>query len=86
MRDVDRQGGLAFIIVHFIFNDTFFLIPYEQIAACAVDNARRSIPYKAMDSRFEIKRASSGGYIEYFEALNAYVAHKDELKKKYVVC
>ncbi|MDN5353175.1 MAG: recombination protein [Clostridiales bacterium] len=83
MRDVDCQGGLAFILVHFIFNDAFFLIPYEQIAAYADSGTRRSIPYKDMDERFAVRRSDFGGYLNYFDALNAYVAHKEELKKKY---
>lgn len=82
MRDIDKQGGLAFIIIHFKFNDTYYLVPYEIIVSYYVSgpaggpSARKSIPYKAMDPKFQIKKERSGSILNYLETLNTYVKYK----------
>jgi recombination protein U len=86
MRDINKQGGLAFIIIHFKFNDSFYLVPFELIESYfenSRENSRRSIPYKAMDARFEIKKERSGSILNYLETLNAYVKYKSELEVKH---
>ncbi len=83
MRDIDKQGGLAFIIIHFKFNDQYFLIPYEVLAPYyhgSEASQRRSIPYRAMDERFLIKKERSGSILNYLETLNVYVKYKSELE------
>ncbi len=86
MCDINKQGGLAFIIIHFKFNDSYFLVPYEIIASYYVAGssssapARKSIPYKAMDPKFEIKKERSGSILNYLETLNTYVKYKTELE------
>ncbi len=85
MNDIDKQGGLAFIIIHFKFNDTYYLVPFELIKHFYEDSrekARRSIPYKAMDERFAIKKERSGSILNYLETLNAYVKYKSEMEMK----
>lgn len=81
MKDVDKQGGLAFIIVHFKFNDTYYLVPYETINEYFIKKERRSIPYKSMDSDFLIKKERGGGLLNYIETLNTYVSYKSKIKE-----
>ncbi|GAU76200.1 Holliday junction resolvase RecU [Fusibacter sp. 3D3] len=78
MADIEGQGGLAFIIVHFKFNDTFYLVPYEIIRNYVSSDKRRSIPYKSMIARFEIKRERGGSILNYMPTLNEYVKYKTE--------
>jgi recombination protein U len=75
MRDINEQGGLAFLIVHFKFCDEYFLIPYEWLAKYVKDEKRRSIPYKEMPRQFEIAMPVNG-ILNYLPALNAYVSAK----------
>lgn len=83
MKDIDAQGGLAFIIIHFKFNDEFYLVPYEMIADYYTkESTRRSIPYKAMLKEFQIKKERSGSILNYLETLNTYVSYKETLKKE----
>lgn len=86
MEDIDRQGGLAFIILHFKFNDAFYLVPLEVLKYYYQANEtsnRKSIPFKAMEDRFLIKKERSGSIINYLATLNEYVHYKEELKKNY---
>lgn len=80
MADIEAQGGLAFIIVHFKWNDQFFLVPYDMIKHFVDSGKRRSIPYKSMLERFEIKRERSGSILNYLPTLNEYVKYKAESK------
>lgn len=73
MKDVTDQGGLAFIIVHFKYNDTYFLVPYETLESFYKSSSRRSIPYTAMQPEYEIKKTRGGSVLNYIEALNAYI-------------
>jgi recombination protein U len=79
MRDIDLQGGLTFIIVHFKFNDTFYLIPYEVVAQYYRETKRKSIPFSAMEERYKIELAAIG-ILNYLPALNAYVNEKTRKK------
>lgn len=78
MKDVSHQGGLCFIIVHFKFNDTYFLLPFEVIEHYYKTDKRKSIPYSAMDKRLLIQKTRGGSTIDYLDALNQYVQIKAE--------
>ncbi len=80
MKDITRQGGLAFIIVHFKFNDTYFLVPYEIIDAYIKKGERQSIPYKDLPLEFEIKCERAGTILNYLPTLNQYMKYKETLK------
>lgn len=80
MKDITEQKGLAFLIVHFKFCDEFYLIPYEILANYSSNSksgARKSIPYKALEDRFKIKRANNG-ILNYLPTLNTYIDFKKE--------
>lgn len=82
MKDIDQQGGLAFIIIHFKFNDSYYLVPFEIIRDYYLKGERRSIPFKAMNERFLIKKERSGSILNYLVTLNEYVNYKAELSKQ----
>lgn len=75
MQDVKRQGGLAFLIIHFKFNDSYYLLPLETLQHYyqgASQNGRKSIPYSAMIEQLQIHWAS-GGILHYLDAVNRYI-------------
>jgi recombination protein U len=76
MKEVDAQGGLAFIIVHFKFCDEYYLIPFELIEEYMTQTKRRSIPYKAMAPELKIDPGRGGSVLNYLDTLNTYVALK----------
>ncbi|MDK2867191.1 MAG: recombination protein [Clostridiales bacterium] len=80
MRDISVQGGLAFIIVHFKFNDTYFLVPYEMIAAYYEHPTKKSIPFKALPDDFKIQKERAGSLLNYLPQLNVYMQYKDARK------
>lgn len=80
MKDIDYQGGLAFLIVHFKFCDEYFLIPFEIIEKYYQDSksgSRKSIPYNALDQKFRIPKESNG-ILNYLPILNTYLDFKEE--------
>lgn len=76
MKDISQQGGLTFIITHFKFNDTYFILPYEIIDQYFYREKRKSIPYEAMMEPLEIKKIRGGSTLDYLPALNQYVQLK----------
>lgn len=79
MKDIDYQGGLSFIIIHFKFCDEFYIIPFEMIWQYYLgskNGKRKSIPYTAMKKDFKIKRESNG-ILNYLPILNNYVQYKE---------
>ncbi len=82
MHDINKQGGLAFLIVHFKYNDSFFLLPYEILADyChkAEQGGRKSIPYQAMIDELKIERVGGNGMLHYLAAVNKYIEWKKKL-------
>jgi recombination protein U len=78
MKDVDKNGGYAFIIIHFKKQDEYYLVPFELINHYfQSDNTRKSIPYKDMDKRFKIIRENNG-VLNFLNTLNEYSRFKKE--------
>ena len=79
MEQFTAQKGLAFLIVHFKFNDTFYLVPYEvlqEFSEGAKHGGRKSIPYSTMEEQFRIQRSNSG-ILHFLPILNAYLEYKE---------
>lgn len=79
MKEIDQQGGLAFLIVHFKFNDTYYMIPYELLAQyyeAAKNKGRKSIPFDAMQEGYLIERLPNG-VLHYLKTLNHYIDAKN---------
>ena len=82
MEDVNTNGGLAFLLVHFKLQDEYFLLPLETILEYHNSEvARKSIPYKMMDQRFKIKREVNG-ILNYMVAINEYLKFRKELTER----
>lgn len=85
LKDIDYQGGLAFIIIHFKHYDEYYLIPFEIIwhyQQKSQEGGRKSIPYKAMKSIFRIKRERNG-ILNYLPTLNNYLEWKEKNQNDY---
>lgn len=72
MEDVERQGGLAFLIVHFKRYDEFYLIPLHVLTEYYADESSKSIPYKEMKRCIPIE-LDDYGMLRYIDALNELV-------------
>lgn len=75
MKDISEQSGLAFLIVHFIFCDEYYVLPYEVIEAFYSKNNRRSIPYAEMLPEYKIDRPTNG-ILHFLPVLNTYISDK----------
>lgn len=73
MNDVDAQGGLAFLIVHFTHFDDYFLVPLKILNRYYQNSAASCIPHSAMHECIEIE-LSPDGTLRYIDALNELVA------------
>jgi recombination protein U len=75
MEKFAKQSGLSYIIVFFSKIDRYFLIPFEDIKYYwdkSRHGGRKSIPWKVLDTQFEIKR--EGVFLlHYLQAVNAYL-------------
>lgn len=72
MKDVDSQGGVSFLVVHFKKQDKYFLVPLNVLLKYYEDDSVKSIPYSAMKECVEIELAEDGT-LRYIDALNEIV-------------
>ncbi|MDO4753961.1 MAG: Holliday junction resolvase RecU [Bacillota bacterium] len=72
MEDIKKQGGLAFLIVHFKRYDEYYLIPLETLQEYYYDDDIKRIPYKEMQRCIRIELDDSG-LLRYIDALNELV-------------
>lgn len=83
MRDIDEQGGLAFIIAHFKLQDIYTLIPFEIVGKFFYESksgGRKSIPFEAIPEEFHIPYKNTA-ILPYLDTLNAYIDYKNKLKQ-----
>ncbi|WP_053984197.1 Holliday junction resolvase RecU [Niameybacter massiliensis] len=79
MEDFQNQGGEAFLIVYFKKYDRYFLFTLEEIKKyynIAVNGGRKSIPYAAFNTDYEIF-IEGGLYLNYLKPLAKYIQDKD---------
>jgi len=72
MEEFEKQGGIAFLIVHFKNTGEFFYLPFDQLKRFwekAKAGGRKSIPYEDFDRQYLVHN-KTGFYIHYLEALN----------------
>lgn len=80
MNDFVKQGGEAFLIVHFKRYDEYFFLPIEKIIPYyenSLVGGRKSIPYKDFDKEYLIP-VQGGFYLNYIKTLSKYLDHKDK--------
>ncbi len=75
MRDFKKQGGLSFMIFHYITVDKYFLVPLETIEQY-IENikngGRKSIPHTDLKESYEISMFD-GKMLNYLPCLNVYL-------------
>ncbi|MCL2604069.1 MAG: Holliday junction resolvase RecU [Defluviitaleaceae bacterium] len=76
MEDFRKQGGAAFLLVHFHVKGEMYLLPSETIVAAKErekKGERKSIPYADFDRDLIVH--NRGGFpVHYLEAINAYLS------------
>lgn len=78
MQEFAKQGGVAFLLVHFIFCDEYYFLPLEVLVdywLAAEKGGRKSIPYKAFEERYRIE-LKNGAQLNYLEAVNTYLMQR----------
>ena len=75
MDDYERQGGLAFLIVHFNFYDEYYYLPFVVLKKYWLGSKagkRKSIPYAAFEKDFLIN-SRKGHLLHYIEAVERHL-------------
>ena len=75
MKDFKKQGGEAFLVVHFKKYGEYYLLPIEQLEQFyirAKEGGVKSIAYDKFDKRYIIP-VKDGLYIHYLQALQIYM-------------
>jgi Penicillin-binding protein-related factor A, putative recombinase len=65
----EKQQGISFILVHFLFNDTYFYLPFKNLKE-AWENlryGRKSIPYEKFEHQIFL---SSNYFLNYLDIIN----------------
>ena len=75
MKDFAKQGGQAFLIVHFKAYDEMYLLPISMLYAHWKEGrtgGRKSISYKDFPKDLQVF-AENGAYVHYLKALQTYL-------------
>lgn len=67
-----QQKGLSFLLVHFVFNDTYFCLPFKTLKKFLLDkNGPKSIPY----DKFKYQVFTRGKYVlDYLDTIKKMLA------------
>jgi len=71
MRDFEKQGGIAFLLVHFTQVSEYYFLPLVNLLPFYIElekGGRKSIPYDAFNKDYLIQ-SKSGFYIHYLDVL-----------------
>ena len=80
MDDFNKQGGVAFLLIHFSAMGKYYFLPVEVLKKYwqqAQSGGRKSIPIDAFEDKYEIV-TKRGGLLNYLEAVNTYLVGKKE--------
>ncbi len=75
MSDFKRQGGEAFLVVHFKKYEEYYFLPIQELEVfyqAAKAGGRKSIPYDKFDKKYLIP-IEGGRYIHYLKVLQSYM-------------
>jgi len=75
MQDWQKQGGIAFMIVHFSRMGEYYFLPLAILIdfwQSAQRGGRKSIPYDAFEKKYQLEN-KGGAHIHYLEAINVYL-------------
>ena len=83
MREFDRQGGLAFLLVHFSMDDQYYLLPFEVLNTyfdeAGEHKGVKTIPREIFEERFLIPKHAGGIPLHYLRAVLEYYKIKREV-------
>ncbi len=86
MADFEKQGGLAFLLVHFTLYSQVFCLPYFLLKSHwdeAKQGGRQSIPYDSFDKALLVE-SKEGCLLHYLEGLNVMlrmISHENQEMK-----
>jgi recombination protein U len=85
MREFNRQGGLAFLLVHFTKDDAYYLLPFEVLNTyfdkAGVHKHSKTISRTVFEERFRIPMHAGGVQLHYLKAVVEYYKVKEEEKR-----
>lgn len=76
MKDFEKQGGIAFLIVQFVHHNQCFYLPFnilEKYYIKAQEGGRKTVPYEAFDHKYMVE-SKSGYFLHYLDALNVFLS------------
>ena len=79
MEDVNKQGGIAFLLAYFSVYDKYFFLPIDSLKTFwqeAQNGGRKSIPYSAFEPKYEL-RLEKDSVLNYLEGINTYLKQKE---------
>lgn len=80
MKEFERQGGIAFFILHFTAEDEIYYVPFREMARFwrrMEDGGRKSFTYEEMDKSYQI-RPSRDILVHYLDAIQQDLIWRDE--------
>lgn len=72
MRDFEKQGGIAFLILYYSAQDRYFYQPFTSLYRFwqrMEQGGRKSFTFEEIDDCFEVFPGSNGVFLHYLEAL-----------------
>ena len=80
MRDFEKQGGIAFLILYYSNRDRYFYQPFSSIYRFwqrMEQGGRKSFIFEEIDDCFEVFSGSNGVFLHYLEALQKDLERRD---------
>lgn len=80
MRDFEKQGGIAFIIIFYTHKNLFYYLPFEALYKFwkrAVDGGRKSFRFEELDASYILPK-KSGILVPYLDMLSKDLESREE--------
>ncbi len=80
MDEFEKQGGVAFILIHYTAKDYFYYLPFRDLKRFwdrAADGGRKSFRFEELDPKFEITH-KQGVVVSYLDALQLDLNTREE--------
>lgn len=72
LRNVALHGGIAFLIVHFIYYNEYFLLPIDILLSYwdnQINNGRKSIPYSTFKEKAQLIKFGLNPRLDYLKVI-----------------
>ena len=67
LEEIDRQKGIAFLLIEFSKLDEIYLLPFARLKEFVILNKRKSIPLEYLKSKGFYVRTTIKAYVDYLE-------------------